>query len=132
MARSRGKRTLWGRATIARLAVLASILQAVLLLAAVAGNGACRSHDAPASFEIASADCGASAAGQQSPTSPTMPHDRQCCIIGSAVSLSDAVEAFVSLSAGAGETAVIGFSCDPGTLGPEPARPWSSRAPPSL
>jgi hypothetical protein len=128
------RRAVFERATIVPIVVLVVMLQALSLLSAF-GFG--HSHSAlglgaPAGLALASGDCGAPAHHGEAP-SPACPLHPQCCALGSAA-LSPLLGEGPSflLPIATGETKRRGFAVLLGAHGPEPAPPWSSRAPPAL
>lgn len=128
MAGLRGRGFSW-RATIVPIAVLAALLQALLLFAAI---GPAHAHHAPPGLALASADCGGAAHPGEAP-GPHCPLHPQCCALGTA-SLAPLIGAVLSmlLPVSPGETMTLGVAAERGAHGPAPARPWSSRAPPFL
>ncbi|MBG0810556.1 hypothetical protein IY145_14380 [Methylosinus sp. H3A] len=123
------------RATIGPIAVLAAMLQALLLFFAIGSGHAHRSAagvGAPAGLDVASADCRAPGHRGEAPP-PACPLHPQCCALGSAaLSPLDSDVSSVALRVSSGEATTLGFAVEPDARGPEPAPPWSSRAPPSL
>ncbi|HEY8064680.1 MAG TPA: hypothetical protein VIF40_08110 [Methylosinus sp.] len=131
------------RATIVPIAVLAALLQALLLFVATGGGHARQFHSATSATSansslgasagaLGSADCGAPAHGEGAPA-PACPLHPHCCVPGSlALAFLDRAEASVALPLATGRTTPLGRPAEPGAQGPEPAPPWSSRAPPSL
>jgi hypothetical protein len=115
-------------AFVRRIVALLSMLQVVVLAVVVAGHLA--QGGAHGSAGLVDIDCVAPSHHDEAP-SPACPRHPHCCLLGSAVaSPPDLFRAFVFLRPEPDEADFIGLAAEEGERGPDPAPPWSSRAPP--